>query len=98
MIAMIGSPQPLRERALLAFLGIRGLGSIYYVAYGINHGDFGDSERLWAIVGFIIAASIVIHGVSADALLSRLARRRAQRGSRRPASSPPRSAAAWCAM
>jgi NhaP-type Na+/H+ or K+/H+ antiporter len=79
MIAMIGSGQPLRERALLSFLGIRGLGTVYYIAYALNREDFGDSERLWAIVGFIIAASIVIHGVSASPLLIRLAQRRRER-------------------
>jgi len=78
MLAMAGSPHPPLERWLLAFLGIRGIGSMYYVAYGINHGNFGDSERLWAAVGFLILASIVIHGLSSDALLRRLARRRAQ--------------------
>ena len=76
MLAMIGSRQNWRERALLSFLGIRGLGSVYYVAYGINHGNFGDSQRLWAIVGFIIATSIVIHGISASPLLIHLARQR----------------------
>ncbi|GHC01810.1 cation:proton antiporter [Thermomonas carbonis] len=78
MLAMAGSPHPPRERWLLAFLGIRGIGSMYYVAYGINHGSFGDSERLWAAVGFLVLASIVTHGLSSDALLRRLARRRAQ--------------------
>ena len=78
MLAMAGSPHPPLERWLLAFLGIRGIGSMYYVAYGINHGAFGDSERLWAAVGFMIMASIVIHGLSSDALLRHLARRRAQ--------------------
>lgn len=76
LIAMIGSGQPWRERLLLAFLGIRGVGSVYYLAYGINHGDFGDSERLWAVVGFIILLSIIVHGVTATPLLARLARRR----------------------
>ena len=76
LIAMIGSPQPWRERLLMSFLGIRGIGSIYYVAYAINHGSFGNSERLWTIVGFIILASILIHGVSASPMLMRLARRR----------------------
>lgn len=72
MLAMIGSAQPWRERSLLAFLGIRGVGTVYYIAYGINHGDFGNSERLWAIVGFIIVSSIVIHGISASPLLLRM--------------------------
>lgn len=77
LIAMTGSGQPWRERLLLAFLGIRGVGSVYYLAYGVNHGDFGDSERLWAVVGFIILLSIIVHGVTATPLLARLARRRA---------------------
>lgn len=76
MIAMIGSRQPMRERLLLSFLGIRGVGSVYYVAYALNHGEFGDSERLWAIVGFIILVSILVHGVTAAPLLQRLTRRR----------------------
>ncbi|HEX5754829.1 MAG TPA: cation:proton antiporter [Arenimonas sp.] len=72
LLAMLGSAQPWRERALLSFLGIRGVGTIYYIAYGINHGEFGDSERLWGMVGFIIAASILIHGISATPLLLRM--------------------------
>jgi len=76
MIAMIGSCQPMRERLLLAFLGIRGVGSVYYLAYGLNHGEFGDSERLWAVVGFIILVSILVHGITAAPLLQRLTRRR----------------------
>lgn len=75
LIAMTGSRTPWRERLLLAFLGIRGVGSVYYLAYGLNHGDFGDSERLWAVVGFIILVSILVHGVTATPLLARLARR-----------------------
>ena len=104
LIALLGSGHPMRERLLLAFLGIRGVGSVYYVAYGINHGDFGDSERLWAVVGFIILLSIVVHGVTATPLLERLARRRGsfpaapapatQPDTRRPEAAPPR-AGSW---
>ena len=71
LIAMAGSGHPWRERLLLAFLRIRGVGSVYYIAYGINHGDFGSSERLWAVVGFIILLSIIVHGVTATPLLAR---------------------------
>jgi hypothetical protein len=58
------------------------LGTVYYIAYALNHGDFGDSERRWAIIGFIVAASIVIHDVRASPLLIDLAMRR--RGRRAP--------------
>lgn len=79
LLSLVGARQPFREKLLLAFLGIRGVGSVYYVAYGLNHGRFGDSERLWAVVGFVILASIVIHGVTATPLLERLARWRTAR-------------------
>ena len=58
-----------RDKVLLAYLGLRGLGSVYYLAYGINHGDFGDSERLWAITGFIILTSVIVHGVTSTPLM-----------------------------
>jgi len=79
MLAMIGSAQPWRERALLSFLGIRGVGTVYYIAYGINHGEFGDSERLWGMVGFIIVSSILIHGISATPLMRQLHKARLAR-------------------
>jgi NhaP-type Na+/H+ or K+/H+ antiporter len=73
-LSLIGTPLLRRDRVLLAYLGIRGLGSIYYLAYGLNHGDFGDSERLWAITGFIVLVSIVVHGVTSTPLLRLLER------------------------
>jgi len=68
-LSLIGSGHRKRERALIAFLGIRGIGSFYYVAYGINHGDFGSSERLWAITGLVVLLSVVIHGITATPLM-----------------------------
>lgn len=68
-ISLIGSGQPAKERSLIAFFGIRGIGSFYYIAYGINHGDFGSSERLWAITGLVVLMSVVIHGVTATPLM-----------------------------
>ena len=43
---------------------------------GTSRFDFGNSERLWAVVGFIILLSIIVHGVTAAPLMERLARRR----------------------
>ena len=58
-----------RDRWLIAFLGIRGIGSFYYVAYGVNHADFGASERLWAITGLVVLMSILLHGMAATPLM-----------------------------
>lgn len=71
-LSLVGAPHALRDKAMLAFFGIRGVGSIYYVAYGLNHGDFGSSERLWAVTGLVILGSILLHGVTATPLMRRL--------------------------
>lgn len=86
-LSLIGSPLPRRDKVLLAYLGIRGLGSVYYLAYGINHGQFGDSERLWAITGFIILTSILVHGVTSTPLMT-LIERLGRRSSVEPQTDP----------
>jgi NhaP-type Na+/H+ or K+/H+ antiporter len=71
-IGLIGAPHSMRERAVVAFFGIRGLGSFYYLAYGLNHGDFHGWDRLWAIAGFVVLCSILVHGVTATPLMTRI--------------------------
>ena len=80
-VSLMGMNHSSRERALSAFLGIRGIGSFYYVAYGINHGDLGASERLWGLTGLVVLSSILIHGVTAPRLMrwsDRIADRRSR--------------------
>jgi NhaP-type Na+/H+ or K+/H+ antiporter len=64
MIGFIGWRTPLREKLILAFFGIRGVGSFYYLAYGLNAAPFEGGDRLWAIVGLICLMSILLHGVT----------------------------------
>jgi len=54
-----------RERLVTAFFGVRGVGSLYYLAYGLSHGDFGDPGPLWSTVAFTVMLSVVIHGITA---------------------------------
>lgn len=71
-----------RERAVIAFFGVRGVGSLFYIAYGLQHGEFPGGDRLWAIVSAVILGSILIHGVAASPtmlLVDRARRRRARR-------------------
>lgn len=69
-----------RERSVIAFFGVRGVGSLFYVAYALENGVFPEGDRLWTIVSLVVLGSVVIHGVAATpvmALLDRARRRRA---------------------
>jgi sodium/hydrogen antiporter len=64
------------ERGAVAFFGIRGIGSLYYLAYALNQATFAQARELWAIVAFVTALSIVIHGISVTPVMRHLDRRR----------------------
>lgn len=69
-LALVGSPLSARHRALIAWFGIRGVGSIYYLTYALAHGLAGPSARLLADVTLVVvAASILLHGVSVTPLM-----------------------------
>ncbi len=82
-LALIGSPVAPRERRTIAFFGIRGIGSIYYLAYATTSHDIDQPERLWAIAAVAVLASIVIHGVAATPAMHRLDRYRERRATAR---------------
>ncbi|GGB68250.1 cation:proton antiporter [Blastomonas aquatica] len=73
-LALIDLPRPALERFVIAFFGIRGLGSVYYLAFALNHGDFVDQHTLWATVGLIILGSIALHGLSVTPVMRHLNR------------------------
>lgn len=65
-----------RERVVIAFFGVRGVGSLFYVAYALQEGNFPAGARIWALVALVVAGSIVIHGVAATPVMSFLDERR----------------------
>ncbi len=67
-----GVDRPELEKNIIAFFGIRGLGSVFYLAYALNHGDFTDGAALWQLLTLVIAASILIHGILVTPLIRRL--------------------------
>ena len=68
-----------RERAAVAFFGVRGIGSIYYVAYAVSQGDFGDEAQLWSLVALVVVCSVALHGVTATPVMNWVDRQRRQR-------------------
>ncbi len=74
LIGLIGFNGTMSERLTLSFFGIRGVGSIYYLAYAFNAAAFDQTERLWAIVGLVVLLSILMHGLTVTPVMRRLDR------------------------
>ncbi|MDO9455725.1 sodium:proton antiporter [Nocardioides sp.] len=59
-------------RFAVAFFGIRGVGSLYYVAWATNEAEFADAGWVWSTVGFTVAFSVIVHGIAATPVMKRL--------------------------
>ncbi|MFN6480287.1 sodium:proton antiporter [Nostoc sp. DedQUE07] len=57
-------------RLLFGWFGIRGVGSLYYLAYAFGHGLKGEAaEQIAWITYTTIVASVIVHGISATPLM-----------------------------
>lgn len=65
LISLAGLHAPPAQKIAVSFLGVRGVGSLYYIAYASGHIEFINEGELWALVAFTIFASAVIHGLTA---------------------------------
>ena len=69
-IGLLGARETKSERFTIAFFGIKGIGSLYYLAYALSSEQFEAADTLWAVVAVTIIASLVIHGVAATPVLN----------------------------
>ncbi|QJU59185.1 sodium:proton antiporter [Sphingomonas sp. AP4-R1] len=75
MIGLLGFKAHRSEKLMLAFFGIRGVGSFYYLAYGLNHMKAGDQSGLWALLSLVVLISILLHGLTVTPAMRSLDRR-----------------------
>ncbi|WP_263164871.1 cation:proton antiporter [Streptomyces sp. SCSIO ZS0520] len=62
-------------RLVTAVFGIRGIGSFFYLAYALGHGEFAvEAGQLWAVVTFTVVVSVFLHGVAAAPVVAWLDR------------------------
>jgi sodium/hydrogen antiporter len=64
------------EMAAVAFFGVRGVGSLFYLAYAASHEHLPDEPWLWSTVAFTVIVSVLLHGVTATPAMARLDARR----------------------
>jgi NhaP-type Na+/H+ or K+/H+ antiporter len=76
LVALAGSSAGPRERGAIAVFGVRGVGSVFYVAYGLQEGHFAEGDQIWRVVALVVIGSIVLHGISATPVMRRLDRLR----------------------
>jgi NhaP-type Na+/H+ or K+/H+ antiporter len=70
-LATIGSDIPLARRLLIGWLGVRGIGSLNYLAFAMAHGLEGAAARLVANFALTtVVLSIIVHGISTPPLLA----------------------------
>ncbi|RYF51742.1 MAG: hypothetical protein EOO39_42880 [Cytophagaceae bacterium] len=76
ILSLTGSEISMKERFFVSFFGIRGIGSFFYLAFALYKVKFTEADQLWAITGFIVLMSIVLHGISASPVLKYIDRKR----------------------
>ena len=80
VVGLVGSSTSATQRGLIAWFGIRGIGSLYYLTYAMNRGlDRELAANLCAIVVSTVVASIVAHGISVTPLMALYERTKARR-------------------
>ena len=90
-LGFLGSSHVWQAKALLAFFGIRGIGTLYYLQYAFTRSTFERHDEMGAMASFAILVSILLHGMTSTPLMiqaDRLRRRYAReaRKARRAAS------------
>jgi NhaP-type Na+/H+ or K+/H+ antiporter len=69
-VFLTGTQLRFGQRALVGWFGIRGVGSLYYLAYAFSHGLHGEQARYLADLTLsAVATSILIHGISSQPLM-----------------------------
>lgn len=70
-IALRKSTLNFRDKLVVGFFGIRGMGSVFYLSFALSEFDFENENELWTLVLFTILLSIAIHGFTASAAMKK---------------------------
>lgn len=80
-ISTMGAGWSRDQRRIGAWMGVRGVGSMYYLAYALTHGLGLDplSDSITHVVLFTIAASVILHGISATSIMEIYKKRKSRK-------------------
>ena len=75
-LSLLGTGIKGRDRLVVAAFGVRGIGSIYYLAYAAGKIEFDNEPQIWALIAFTIFVSTILHGFTAGIAMERVGRDR----------------------
>jgi NhaP-type Na+/H+ or K+/H+ antiporter len=67
--SLAGSMASASQRRLMSWFGIRGVGSFYYLMYALEHAPKSAAAPLVPLVIAVIAASVIVHGITSTPLM-----------------------------
>jgi sodium/hydrogen antiporter len=65
---LMKTPTRISQRCLMGWFGIRGIGSLYYLSYALNHGLAAGTSPIVGITLSVVALSVVVHGLTSPLL------------------------------
>ena len=71
-VSLVSSRMQIKEKLAISFFGIRGMGSVFYLAFAMKQFEFKRENELWTVVAFTILISIIIHGLTATSIMNHL--------------------------
>ena len=75
LVSLAGERDPFADRFAVAFFGIRGMGSFYYLAYALTAATFEEAGVVWTTVMLVVVLSIFIHGATVRPVMRGIERR-----------------------
>lgn len=70
-LTTLGAREPTRNRLMAGWFGIRGIGSLYYLMYAIQHGLPEElALQLIELVLIVVTLSIMLHGLTVKPLMA----------------------------
>jgi NhaP-type Na+/H+ or K+/H+ antiporter len=79
IISMIGIKDSFKNKLAISFLGIKGIGSVFYLSWAfVEFEGFEHKNELYAITAYIILISVVLHGLTAPSIIEYFKRKTEQ--------------------
>jgi len=84
LVGLVGTGTPWNIRGMVSWFGVRGIGSLYYLMYAIQHGLPKElALQLMHLTLMVVTLSILLHGTSVKPLMERFWRPRKNAKSQR---------------